>query len=129
MISQSLKTRYNTLELAEFKALIQQKIQLAQKDLKSLKDSLQSHIDTRSHRNEWDIETFAQEGEREFLNRLIQRKYHCIRDLQYALIRIENKTYGICRKTGQLINKERLLQVPHTTLSIYAKQILNKKSA
>ncbi len=129
MIQPVFKTRYNTIELAEFKTLINQKISLAQKDLKALKDSLQSHIESSGNRSEWDIETSAQEGERELLNRLIQRQYHFIRDLQYALIRIENKTYGICRKTGQLISKERLLQVPHTTLSIHAKQILNKKSA
>jgi len=129
MKNQYVKTRYNREELAMFKGIIQQKMESTQTELNHLKDSLQSHIRQSDKRSDLDSGTSAQESQREFINRMIQRQYSSLRSLQYALIRIENKTYGICRITGKLIDKRRLVAVPQATLSINAKQIEQKKTA
>lgn len=129
MKNQYVKTRYNREELAMFKGVIQQKMESTQMELNHLKDSLKSHIRQSDKRTECDGGTSAQESQREFINRMIQRQYSNLRTLQYALVRIENKTYGICRITGKLIDKRRLLIVPQATLSINAKQVEQKKTA
>jgi RNA polymerase-binding transcription factor DksA len=119
-----IKKRYSDEELAEFKTLILDKIEKAKKDYELLRNTI-------THENDNDIQdtspTFKvlEEGantlSKEQAGRLAQRQQKFIQHLQAALIRIENKTYGICRETGNLISKERLKAVPHATLSIEAK--------
>lgn len=118
------KKRYSDEELAEFKSIILVKLERAKKDYELLKNTL-------THKNSNDIEdtspTFKvlEEGattlSREQNGELAMRQLKFITHLEAALVRIENKTYGICRETGKLISKERLLAVPHATLSIDAK--------
>ncbi len=122
------KVRYSDEELAEFKEIILVKIERAKQDYELLRNTL-------THENSNDIEdtspTFKvlEEGattlSREQTVQMAERQAQFIRHLEAALIRIENKTYGICRETGKLISKQRLLAVPHATLSIEAK--LNQK--
>jgi len=118
------KTRYSDEELQEFKLLIEEKIKKAEKEL----DFLQKQI-THSDGNGTDdtssrysgMEDGSVASEKEHLMQMASRQISFIKKLQAALIRIENKTYGICRETGKLIAKERLRAVPHATLSIEAK--------
>ena len=119
------KTRYSDAELEEFRAIILEKLELAKRDYDMLKSGI-----TNSDGNDtaYTSPTFKvlEEGastlSKEEAGRLAQRQMKFIQNLQAALIRIENKTYGICRETGKLIPKERLRAVPHATLSIEAKQ-------
>ena len=119
-------TRYSDAELQEFKAIIQQKIEKAEKDLALLRESF---INDQNNGTDDTSPTFkAFEEGAETLSKeqnaiLAGRQEKFIRDLKHALIRIENKTYGICRVTGKLIDKERLKAVPHATLSIEAKNM------
>lgn len=115
--------RYSDEELVEFKDLIVEKLEEARKDLTLLKEAL-------SHDNNGTDDTspsfkMMEDGSdslsREETASLALRQEKFIKNLQDALIRIENKTYGICRATGNLIKKERLRLVPHATLSIEAK--------
>jgi len=118
------KTRYSDAELEEFKELILGKLEKAQKDYELYKNSL-----TQSDGNDTQdtsptfkvLEEGAATLSKEEAGKLAQRQQKFIQHLQAALIRIENKTYGICRETGKLISKERLRAVPHATLSIDAK--------
>ena len=118
------RTRYSDADLQEFKAIIQQKIEKAEKDLVLLRESF---INDQNNGTDDTSPTFkAFEEGAETLSKeqnaiLAGRQEKFIRDLKHALIRIENKTYGICRVTGKLIDKERLKAVPHATLSIEAK--------
>jgi DnaK suppressor protein len=118
----SEKNRYSDDELQEFKALILDKLEKAQKDYVMYKSSI-----TQSDGNDTQdtSPTFLEEGaatlSKEEAGKLAQRQQKFIQYLQAALVRIENKTYGICRETGKLISKERLRAVPHATLSIDAK--------
>jgi len=120
------RTRYSDAELQEFKAIIQQKIEKAEKDLALLRESF---INDQNNGTDDTSPTFkAFEEGAETLSKeqnaiLAGRQEKFIRDLKHALIRIENKTYGICRVTGKLIDKERLKAVPHATLSIEAKNM------
>jgi DnaK suppressor protein len=119
------KTRYSDEELAEFKKLIHEKLDKAKADYELLKSAI-----TQSESNDTMdtsptfkvLEEGASTLSKEEAGRLAQRQLKFIQHLQAALIRIENKTYGICRETGKLIPKERLMAVPHATLSIEAKQ-------
>src|SRR6056297_541303 len=118
------KTRYNDEELAEFKQLILQKLDKAKEDYELLKSAI-----TQSDNNDTQdtsptfkvLEEGAATLSKEEAGKLAQRQLKFIQHLQGALVRIENKTYGICRETGKLIAKERLRAVPHATLSIDAK--------
>lgn len=119
--------RYSDEELAEFKELIMQKLEEAKTDFNMLKSAL-------SHDNNGTDDTspsfkMMEDGSdtlsREETAQLAVRQEKFIKNLQDALVRIENKTYGICRATGQLIKKERLRLVPHATLSIEAKNQQN----
>jgi RNA polymerase-binding transcription factor DksA len=113
------KKRYTDEELEEFKALINQKLAQARKDIEILRSLLDNHDMTQTK-----IVTFedsASTYSKESNLKLIGRLERFVRDLENALIRIENKTYGICRETGKLISKKRLMAVPHATLSIEAK--------
>jgi len=124
------KTRYSDAELEEFRALILEKLDTAQKDYEQLRAGL-----TNSDGNDVSdtsptfkvLEEGAATLSKEESGRLAQRQMKFIQSLRAALIRIENKTYGICRETGKLIAKERLRAVPHATLSIEAKQNSSKR--
>lgn len=125
----SEKTRYTDAELEEFKKIILEKLDKAQKDY----ELLRSGINNQDSNDVMDTSpTFKvlEEGavtlSKEESGRLAQRQMKFIQHLQAALVRIENKTYGICRETGKLIPKERLRAVPHATLSIEAKNEKNR---
>ena len=121
----SEKTRYSDDELEEFKQIILDKLDQAKRDFDLLKSAI-----TQSESNDTQdtsptfkvLEEGAATLSKEEAGRLAQRQQKFIQHLQAALVRIENKTYGICRETGKLISKERLRAVPHATLSIDAKQ-------
>ena len=118
--------RYSDKDLAEFKKLIQEKIDKAQHDLELIKSA---YMNDHNNGTEDTSPTFKafDEGSavmsKESNSQLAIRQEKFIRDLRNALIRIENKTYGVCRVTGKLINKKRLELVPHATLSIEAKNM------
>ena len=122
------KTRYTDAEIAEFKELIINKLKEAHDDLNMLNSSLSNSDngtdDTGRTFNM--MEDGSQTLSREETAQLGARQEKFIQNLEFALSRIENKTYGICRVTGKLIQKERLLIVPHATLSIEAKNIQKK---
>lgn len=119
------KKRYSDEELEEFKQIILSKLELAKRDYQQM-------MDTLSNKNGNDVDDtmptykILEEGSmtqtKEKLTTMAARQQKFIQALQAALVRIENKTYGICRVTGKLIPKERLRAVPHATLSIEAKQ-------
>ena len=119
------KTRYSDAELEEFRAIILEKLELAKRDYEMLKSGITNSDgnDTADTSPTFKVlEEGASTRSKEEAGRLAQRQMKFIQNLQAALIRIENKTYGICRETGKLIPKERLRAVPHATLSIEAKQ-------
>lgn len=118
------KTRYSDEELEEFKALIKEKLADAHKYYDSLKAAVMNADgnDTRDTSPTFKVlEEGATTLSKEEAGQLAQRQMKFIQHLEAALIRIENKTYGICRETGKLIPKERLRAVPHATLSVDAK--------
>ena len=124
-----MKVRYSDEELQEFKAIILEMLEKAKKEYKTLREVV-------THGSSNDIEdtspTFKvmEEGamtlSKEEAGALAQRQYKFIQNLEAALIRIENKTYGVCRMTGKLIPKERLRLGPHATLTVEAKEMMNK---
>ncbi len=120
------KTRYSDEELAEFKALIQDKLALARRDYDTMMATLMNTdnngVDDTSPTYKA-LEEGANTQSKEELSMLAARQQKFIKGLEAALVRIENKTYGICRETGKLIPKERLRVVPHATLSIEAKNM------
>ena len=119
------KTRYSDDELEEFRTIILEKLEKAKRDYEQLRDGV-----TNAEGNDVSdtsptfkvLEEGATTLSKEESGRLAQRQMKFIQSLQAALVRIENKTYGICRETGKLIPKERLRAVPHATLSIEAKE-------
>ena len=117
--------RYSDKDLKEFEALIHTKIESAQEDLDQLQRSL-SHSDDNSTEDTAPTFKMMEDGSetmsREETAQLAARQQKFIQSLHNALLRIKNKTYGICRVTGKLIPSERLRLVPHATLSIEAKQ-------
>lgn len=124
------KTRYSDEELQEFKELILAKLEKAQHEYDMLRASLMNNegndvADTSPTFKV--LEEGAYTLGKEEAARLAERQRQFIQKLQAALVRIENKTYGVCRATGQLIPKERLRAVPHATLSIDGKQDKNKR--
>lgn len=118
------KTRYTDTELDEFRSIINEKLDKAQRDYDQLKSSIMNQdgngIEDTSPTYKV-LEEGANTLSKEEVGRLAQRQQKFIQGLQAALMRIENKTYGICRETGKLIPAERLRAVPHATLSIEAK--------
>lgn len=120
--------RYSDAELAEFRDLINRKLDVAKKELAYL----QGLITRKDESGDLDegrymtMEDGSMSMEREQLSQMASRQIQFIDHLEKALMRIENKTYGICRVTGKLIDKARLRAVPHATLSIEAKQMMNK---
>ncbi|HPG55119.1 MAG: General stress protein 16O [Bacteroidetes bacterium ADurb.Bin302] len=118
------KTRYSDAELEEFRVIINDKLQQAYVDYEQLRNAL-NNLDGNDTSDTSPTFKVLEEGAttmtKEEAGRLAQRQMKFIQHLQAALVRIENKTYGICRETGKLIPKERLRAVPHATLSIEAK--------
>ena len=124
------KTRYSDEELQEFKAIILDKLEKANRDYELLKSNIMNTdgIDVTDTSPTFKVrEDGANTLSKEEAGRLAQRQMKFIQHLQAALIRIENKTYGICRETGKLIPKERLRAVPHATLSIDVKNNDNRR--
>ena len=119
------KTRYSDAELEEFRTIIMEKLDKAKRDYDLLREGI-SNSEGNDVSDTSPTFKVMEEGaptlSKEEAGRLAQRQMKFIQNLQAALIRIENKTYGICRETGKLISKERLRAVPHATLSIEAKQ-------
>jgi len=116
--------RYSDKDLEEFKAIILEKLQMATEDLVLIKSAYKNGSDNGTDDTSPTFKAFEEGSEtmsKEANVQLAIRQEKFIRDLKNALIRIGNKTYGICRVTGQLINKERLKLVPHATLSMEAK--------
>lgn len=118
------KTRYSDEELVEFRDIILEKLGKAKKEYEELRAAM-TNADGNDVSDTSPTFKVLEEGastlSKEEAGRLAQRQMKFIQNLQSALIRIENKTYGICRETGKLIPKERLRAVPHATLSIEAK--------
>jgi DnaK suppressor protein len=118
------KTRYSDAELEEFKGIIINKIAIAKEELEALTSSLQSANPNGTDDTGGAYQTLedgAATLEKESIHQLAGRQKKFIEQLDAALMRIANKTYGICRSTGKLIQKERLMAVPHTTQSMEAK--------
>ena len=121
------KVRYSDEELQEFKELILAKLEQAQANYDRLMDDIRIDESNPTFKM---MEEGASTMQKEISSQQAGRQMDFIRKLQAALMRIENKTYGVCRITGKLIPKERLLAVPHTTLSLEGKEIeaRNKKN-
>lgn len=118
------KTRYSDSELQEFKELILEKLKSSREELQALTASLSNPNSNGTEDTSGAYKTLEDGSatlEKEQTNQLAARQKKFIDNLEAALVRIENKTYGICRETGKLIQKERLRAVPHATLSIEAK--------
>ena len=121
-----VNNRYSDADLAKFKALINEKIEKAQHDLELIKSAYMNDHNNGTDDTAPTFKAFDEGSEvmsKESNSQLAIRQEKFIRDLKNALIRIENKTYGVCRVTGKLINKKRLELVPHATLSIEAKNM------
>ena len=122
------KNRYTDKELERFKNIIIKKIDKAQQDLDLLRSAYMNDSDNGTDDTSPTFKAFEEGSEtmsKEANTQLALRQEKFIRDLKNALIRIENKTYGVCRITGKLIKKRRLMVVPHATLSIDAKNMQN----
>lgn len=121
------KTRYSDEELKEFEVLINNKLAVARDEFRILKETLNRNndegTDSTSGGNTKVLEDGAETAEKENLSQQAARQQKYIANLENALVRIKNGTYGICSVTGKLISKERLIAVPHTTQSIEAKMM------
>ena len=125
-----LKVRYSDEELEEFQVLIESKLERSRKELALLKEAF-AHRDGNTTDDTSPtfklMEDGAEVSSKEEIGQLAARQQKFITNLENALIRIQNKSYGICRATGQLIPKDRLRAVPHATLSIEAKNAPNRR--
>ena len=118
--------RYSDADLAEFKELILKKINKAQSDLDLIKSAYMNDLNNGTDDTSPTFKAFEEGSEtmsKEANSQLAIRQEKFIRDLKNALFRVENKTYGVCKVTGKLISKERLMIVPHATMSIEAKNM------
>lgn len=125
-MARDTKNKYSDKDLEEFRVLIQEKIDKAEHDLELIKSAYMNDHNNGTDDTSPTFKAFEEGSEtmsKEANSALAIRQEKFIRDLKNALIRIENKTYGVCRVTGKLINKERLKLVPHATLSIEAKNM------
>jgi RNA polymerase-binding transcription factor DksA len=123
-MDKNVKTRYSDAELQEFKRLITDKLRSSREELAALSQSLSNPNMNGTDDTAGTYKTLEDGSatlEKESINQLAARQRKFIDNLENALVRIENKTYGICRETGKLIPKERLRAVPHATLSMEAK--------
>ena len=128
---ENVKTRYSDEELAEFKGIINEMLQKARKEYDTLRRVVMHNGSNDIEDTTPSFKTVEDDGayqlSKEEASQLAQRQYKFIHNLEAALVRIENKTYGICRVTGELIPKERLRLVPHATLTVKAKEMLARK--
>jgi RNA polymerase-binding transcription factor DksA len=125
-MSVELNHRYSDKDLAEFRVIIEDKIKTAHEHLELLRSAYMNDHNNGTDDTSPTFKAFEEGSEtmsKEANTQLAIRQEKFIRDLKNALLRIENKTYGICRVTGKLISKERLKLVPHATLSIEAKNM------
>ena len=125
-MAKETKARYSDEELENFRKLIEEKINKAQADLELLRSAYMNDCNNGTDDTSPTFKAFEEGSEtmsKEANTQLAIRQEKFIRDLKNAMVRIENKTYGVCRVTGKLINKQRLLLVPHATLSIEAKNM------
>ena len=129
-MAKNISKRYSQKDLDYFKKIIMEKIMSAEKDLALLKESFDNSSSNGTNDTYSTFKAFEEGSEtlsKESNTILASRQEKFIRDLRFALIRIENKTFGVCRNTGKLIAKKRLELVPHATLSIEAKKNQRKK--
>ena len=118
------KTRYTDEELEEFRLLISQKLESAKAEFRTLQGNLKSGNENgadSTNNNYLTLDDGADTAEKENLNHLAAHQLKFIKSLEAAMVRIQNKTYGVCKTSGKLIPKERLRAVPHTTQTIEAK--------
>lgn len=130
MANEEVKARYSDEELAEFKEIILEKLAKAKSEYNSLRKVVMHNGTNDIEDTTPSFKTVEDDGalqlSKEEASQLAQRQYKFIQNLEAALVRIENKTYGICRETGKLIPKERLRLVPHATLTVEAKEKLSQ---
>lgn len=125
-MAEDIKVRYSDADLAMFKEIILEKIEKAQKDLELIRSAYKNDGNNGTDDTSPTFKAFEEGSEtmsKEANTQLAIRQEKFVRDLKNALLRIENKTYGVCRVTGKLINPDRLKLVPHATLSIEAKKM------
>ena len=129
-MAEEIKNRYSDEELAEFRAIIEEKLAAAKAEYKTLREIVMNSSTNDIEDTSPSFKTVEDDGanqlSKEEAGHLAQRQYKFIQNLEAALVRIENKTYGICRATGKLIAKERLRLVPHATLTVEAKEMMSK---
>ena len=129
-MAEEIKNRYSDEELAEFRAIIEEKLAAAKAEYKTLREIVMNSSTNDIEDPSPSFKTVEDDGanqlSKEEAGHLAQRQYKFIQNLEAALVRIENKTYGICRATGKLIPKERLRLVPHATLTVEAKEMMSK---
>ena len=129
--SEVRKVRYSDEELEEFRSIINEMLDKARKEYNTLRRVIMHNGSNDIEDTTPSFKTVEDDGayqlSKEEASQLAQRQYKFIQNLEAALVRIENKTYGICRETGILIPKERLRLVPHATLTVEAKEMLAKK--
>ena len=129
-MEENVKTRYSDEELEEFRQIILEKLEKAKAEYKTLRHVVMHNGGNDIEDTAPTFKTVEDDGafqrSKEEASQLAQRQYQFIQNLEGALARIENKTYGICRVTGKLIPKERLRLVPHATRTVEAKEMLAK---
>jgi len=129
-MAEEIKTRYSDEELAEFKAIIDDMLVKARSEYNTLRHVIMNNGSNDIEDTSPSFKTVEDDGanqlSKEEASQLAQRQYKFIQNLEAALVRIENKSYGICRATGKLIPKERLRLVPHATLTVEAKEQMSK---
>ena len=118
-----MKTRYSDEELEEFKALIDEKLVSAKSELQGIEQQIMEMRENMADEQGGDwFDDSSIHTEIEFLTKMAERQRQFVQNLELALVRIKNKSYGICSVTGELIDKQRLLLVPHATKSVKAKE-------
>ena len=129
-MAEEIKNRYSDEELAEFRAIIEEKLAAAKAEYKTLREIVKNSSTNDIEDTSPSFKTVEDDGanqlSKEEAGHLAQRQYKFIQNLEAALVRVEHKTYGICRATGKLIPKERLRLVPHATLTVEAKEMMSK---
>ncbi|MCQ2173945.1 MAG: TraR/DksA C4-type zinc finger protein [Bacteroidales bacterium] len=129
-MADEIRTRYSDEELAEFREIIENMLAKAKAEYDTLRNVVMHNGTNDIEDTSPSFKTVEDDGanqlSKEEASQLAQRQYKFIQNLEQALVRIENKTYGICRVTGKLIPKERLRLVPHATLTVEAKEMLSK---
>ena len=129
--AETTKVRYSDEELEEFRTIINDMLDKARKEYNTLRRVIMHNGSNDIEDTTPSFKTVEDDGayqlSKEEASQLAQRQYKFIQNLEAALVRIENKTYGICRETGKLIPKERLRLVPHATLTVEANEMLAKK--